>query len=137
MQVEPLRPEDAEELVRLSLEWEQGMPIISPGAHGAVVRENGSVQAWALLRETSHGFVIDEIWAKHSRIGRLALGTIARWIESTVAGIAADRGEPALQLGGICRLDNPRHYAALQKRGYEVVAHVFAKDIPARKVVAA
>ena len=95
------------------------------------------MQAWALLRETGHGYIVDELWAKKTRAGRLALGQIARWLEATVAKIAAEKGVDFLPLGGICRLDNEPHYNALKNRGYEVVAHVFAKDIPAAKLAVA
>src|ERR1700692_511401 len=131
MTIEPLKPEDADDLVEMMRDWQAGPIVIAPGAHGAVVRNEGRVQAWALLRERDYGFVIDELWGLKSKSGHLALGKLARWIESTIARIASERGVDTLPLGGICRLDNPTHYAALQKRGYIVVAHVLAKDIPA------
>lgn len=145
MQVEPLRPEDAEELIRLSLEWNQGTPVIlpatvcpncnttvSPGAHGAVVREKGIVQAWGLLRETAYGFCTDELWCRKTKTGRAALMEIAAWLEQTVEQIAFDRNLEFLEFGGMVRLDNPSHDAALAKYGYEIVANVRAKRIYAK-----
>jgi len=132
MRVEPLRSEDAADVQSLMRDWNAGPLVIAPGAHGAVVRDDaGRVEAFALLRETGYGFAIDEMWGKRDRLGRLALGMLARWTESTIARIARDRGVDSLPLGGIARIDNPAHCAALKKRGYEVVANVYAKDIPA------
>ena len=127
MTVEPLCPDDAGDLLALT----PGPVVITEGAHGAVVRENGIVLAFALLRETAYGYVIDELRCVQSYRGERALARLAAWTEETVGRIAAERGLPGLQLGGICELRNARHYAALLGRGYEVVAHVLAKEIPA------
>ena len=137
MTVEPLRAQDAPELMSLAAEWNSGPIVISPGAHGAVVRDEGGIAAWALLRELNYGFVVDELWCRKDRSGRAALGEIARWLEETVAKIAASRGVEFLELGGIVRLDNPLHDAALDKRGYEIIGNVRAKKIFARQAVSA
>lgn len=133
--VEALRPEDAPELMALADVWQSGPVVISPGAHGAVVRDSHGVAAWALLRELNYGFVVDELWCRKNRSGRVALGEIARWLEETVARIAAERGCEFIELGGIVRLDNPTHDAALDKRGYEIIGNVRAKKIYARQAV--
>lgn len=134
--VEALRPEDADELMALAAQWQSGPIVISPGAHGAVVRSGGRVLAWCLLRELNGGFVVDELWCAKERAGREALGELAHWLEETVAQIAASRGVEYVELGGIVRLDNPLHDAALEKRGYAVIGHVRAKKIYAKKAVA-
>lgn len=134
--VEALRPEDAPELMRLAAQWQSGPIVISPGAHGAVVRDAQGIAAWALLRELSaFGFVTDELWCRKDYGGHVALAEIGAWLESTVARIAAERGLPFIELGGLVRLDNPAHDAALAKHGYEVVGHMRSKKIPAAKAV--
>ncbi len=131
MTVSPLLPEDAPYLVALAQEWNSGPVVITPGAHGVVVRENSDVLAWGTLRETGYGMVTDELWCRKDRAGRLALAAIGKWLEKTVAKIAAEQGLASMPLGGIARLDNPKHCAVLENRGYEHVANVYAKDIPA------
>lgn len=133
MTVEPLCAQDVPELLALAAEWGSGPVVIAAGAHGAVVRAGGVVQAWALLRELNYGFVVDELWCRKDRVGRAALGEIARWLEATVSRIAAERGVAYIELGGIVRLDNPAHDAALEKRGYEFIGKVRAKKIFARE----
>lgn len=133
MTVDALRPQDSEDLLKISFAWgNPPLTVISPGAHGAVVRDDdGAVLAWALLRETSHGFCTDELWCARSRAGKEALALLAQWLERTVASIAFERGVPFLPLGGVVRNDNPAHDEALEKRGYEFVAKVRMKEIPA------
>lgn len=132
MIVAPLLPEDAPQLVAIARQWGQETFVITPGAFGATAKtQNGELCAFCLLRETGYGFVIDEIYGTKDIAGKRALAALANWVERTVAQIAADRKLPSVPLGGICRLDNPDHYNALKRRGYEVVAHVFAKDIAA------
>lgn len=131
MTVSPLTPDDAPYLIALAQEWDSGPVVITPGAYGVVVRDGSDVLAWGTLRETGYGMVTDELWCRKDRPGRLALGEIAKWLEATVAKIAGERGLASMPLGGMARLDNPRHCAALENRGYEHVANVYAKDIPA------
>lgn len=135
--VEALRPDDVPELMALAESWQSGPIVISPGAHGAVIRDANGVAAWALLREVNYGFIVDELWRRKDAGGMVALGEIARWLEQTVARIAAERGVEYIELGGIVRLDNPLHDAALDKRGYEIIGNVRAKKIYARKAVVA
>lgn len=133
MTVDALRPDDAQEIVEISLAWGRPAPtVIAQGAHGCVVRdEDGSVLAWALLRENVCGFTVDELWQRPGLRGNRALAVVADALESTVARIAAERGKDCLALGGAARLDNPKHINALERRGYEHVANMYAKEIPA------
>ena len=133
MTVDALRPEDAQEIVQIALAWGRPAPtVIAPGAHGCVVRDaDGSVLAWALLRENVCGFAVDELWQRPGLRGNRALAVIADAIEGTVARIAAERGKDSLALGGAARLDNPKHINALERRGYTHVANMYAKEIPA------
>lgn len=110
--------------------------VIAPGSHGVVVREGAVVLAWGTLRELPYGFVTDELWCERTRRGRVALGAVARWLEETVARVAAERGLEYLELGGIVRNENVLHDAALEKRGYACVAKVRSKRICARTGVA-
>ncbi len=129
--VQPLAVDDAKEILRIATSWESGEVILSSGAHGAVVKEGDKVLAYAFLRETGYGFVVDDLWQDKSRGGLEALAELSHWLEGTVARIAAERNVESIPLGGIAKLDNPRHRAALEHRGYEHVANVYAKDIPA------
>jgi hypothetical protein len=106
-----------------------GVPawVLTPGAHGAVVRDGDSLAAFCLLRETALGFIIDELWPEKTRRGLQALHMLSDWIEQTVARIARERST-RLDLGGIVRLDNKSHALALQRRDYEVVAEVYKKS---------
>jgi hypothetical protein len=128
--LDALREEDAGELVRLARLWGQPLFHVSAGAHGAVVRDGASVVAFTFLRETSYGLVVDELWNEPASMGRrglAGLGMLTEWLETVAAKTARERGTP-VTLGGIVRCDNPSHEAALAHRGYEIVAHVRAKE---------
>jgi hypothetical protein len=127
--IDDLRPSDAGELLRLARENGQERYVFSPGAHGVVVRASDSeLRGFCLFREASEGlWVVDELWCEQSRDGVAALGVLAGWIEGLVAATARDRGAKQV-LSGIIRLDNQRHKAALEHRGYAVIAEVLAKE---------
>lgn len=132
--VEPLRVEDLPDINAIAELWQSGPIVFSAGSHGAVVRDEHGVAAWALLRELSaFGMVVDELWRRKDRSGTLALFEIADWIEATAARIARERGLPYIELGGLVRLDNPDHDAALARRGYEVVGYMRSKKIFVRE----
>lgn len=129
MKLDALRPDDANELLRLARENGQPHWVLSPGAHGTVVRDGDRIHGFCLLREIGVGFVVDELWCDRSREGIASLGMLAEWLEQTMQGIVAERAADS-RLGGIVRLDNPTHKRALVKRGYRVVAEVLVKDFP-------
>jgi hypothetical protein len=125
--IDALRPDDAAEMIRIARENGQPNWHYSPGAHGTVVRDGDRVRGFCLLRETTHGFVVDELWCERTREGIASLQTLADWMEDLMARLARERGV-VLKLGGIVRLDNPRHKNVLERRGYTVVAEVLAKE---------
>jgi hypothetical protein len=125
--IDKLRPSDAEEMLRLARVNNQWRWQYTQGAHGAVVRDGDRIAGFCLLRETMHGFVVDELRCDRNRAGIASLGMLADWVENVVQRAATDRNA-VLQLGGIVRLDNPVHKAALEKRGYTVVAEVLTKE---------
>lgn len=127
--LDAIRPDDANEMLRLARETSQTTHgwIYSPGAAGTVVRDGDSIRGFCLLRETAIGFVVDELWCDHSREGIASIGLLAKWLETTVQGLANERG-CSLRLGGIVRLDNPVHRAALEKRGFAPIATVLVKE---------
>lgn len=127
MTVDEMRPDDATDLLRIAAAWGEPPWTMTEGAHGIVVREEASVRGFALLREMPYGHIIDELWEEPTRRGIRALSTLADWLESTVQRIATDRGR-VTSLGGIVKLTNQAHYAALERRGFAPVAHVLAKD---------
>lgn len=125
--LDAIRPDDANEMIRLARENGQAPWHYSEGAHGTVVRDGDRIRGFCLLRETPIGFVVDELWCDRNREGIAGLGLLAGWLEQTMRNIVMDRA-CNLRLGGIVRLDNPIHKAALVKRGYNVVAEVLVKD---------
>ena len=109
MVVEAMRGDDASELLRLARVWEQRPFVVSPGAHGAVVRDcGGRVAGFAFLRETPYGLVVDELWCDRSRRGREALSLLAEWLERTAGAVARQRGV-VVSLGRIVRVENVEH----------------------------
>lgn len=120
-------PDDSLGLVTLAHQWGQPFWTISPDAHGVVVRDGDEVVAFCLIRETPHGFLLDELREEKSRRGIRALSLLADWVEDKMGDVARERGTP-ISLGGIVTLRNASHKGALVGRGYEVVAEVLAKD---------
>jgi hypothetical protein len=129
MYLDALRPDDAPQMIRLALANGQTAWTYTAGAHGIVVRDGDLIRGFCLLRETSAGFVVDELWADvpNGRRGKLALGMLARWLEAEMQR-SADERSTIVKLGGIVRLDNPRHRRALTNRGFVPVAEVLAKE---------
>jgi hypothetical protein len=127
MELGPLLPDDANEMNRLARENGQAPFVFTPGAHGVVVRDGNTIRGFCLLRETGSGFVVDELWCDRSRAGVGSIGMLADWLESTIRGISRERGA-LVKLGGIVRIDNPRHRAALEKRGFKPIATVLVKE---------
>jgi hypothetical protein len=132
--LDSLRPDDANEMLRLARETGQATHgwVYSPGAAGTVVRDGDKIRGFCLLRETGVGFVVDELWCERedhqpTRDGKASIVLLAKWLEETVQTLANERG-CSLQLGGIVRLDNPTHRAALEHRGFVPVATVLTKE---------
>ena len=119
--------DDVPELARLAVLNDQALWAPTPGAQGVVVRDEEVLRGFCLLRETPHGFVVDELWHDKTRRGVAALGMLARWIEDTIQRISDER-KATIQLGGIVRHDNPVHQRALEHRGYIPVATVLSKE---------
>ena len=127
MELGPLLPDDANEMLRIARENGQKSWFYTPGAHGTVVRDGNTLRGFCLLRETALGFIVDELWCDKSREGVASIGLLAKWIEATMRRIVSERAA-TITLGGIVRTDNPKHKAALVRRGYKVVAEVLTKE---------
>jgi hypothetical protein len=129
MILDTIRPDDANEMLRLARETGQATQgwVYSPGAAGTVVRDGNKIRGFCLLRETGVGFVVDELWCDKSKEGVASLGMLSRWLEETIQRIANERG-CSLKLGGIVRDDNPAHRKALEKRGFTPIATVLVKE---------
>jgi hypothetical protein len=125
--IRPIEAKDADDVVRivreqnLPLEW--GWP--EKGA-GTVAEADGKVIAFCIVEETIYGLVIAELWPEKTKIGLLGMGMLARWIEQLAQRLSTERGKP-LSVGGVVRLDNANHLAALKHRGYTVEAEVLSK----------
>ena len=120
-------PEDARDIRRIA--WENNLPIQwrwPPGKHGLVVEHKGRLLAFTIIYESVYGLVIDELWEEQSKDGFRGLALLSKHLEGVAQRLADERGE-CLALGGVVRLDKPRHIAALKHRGYQTEAEVLAK----------
>lgn len=100
--------------------WPTGLPGL------VAVADDGRVVAFAILKTTIYGLVVEEIWQALDRDGQHGLTLLSREIEARAQALADARGQP-LECGGLVALDRPRHIKALKRRGYEVEAVALGK----------
>lgn len=130
MVVEAMRGDDASELLRLARVWEQRPFVVSPGAHGAVVRDGGSVVAVAIMREYPFALVADDVFGEPGERGKRGVAMLWSYFEEFVRRSAANGGR-VTHLGVIVKAGDVAHNAALERRGYEILAHIRAKKMDA------
>jgi hypothetical protein len=127
--IRPIHSSDARSIAKIA--WACHLPISwrwDPKSNGAVAVHDGVVVAFASTREIPWGLCMEEWWCYPTPSGRAGLLALGRWSEDVAQRLADERGV-SVGVGGVVRLDNPLHAAALRKRGYAVDAEVYVRQM--------
>lgn len=121
-------PEDAPEVLRLAQSYGQPEIRLNNECHGVVVRDDETLRAACLLRDSIDNYVvIDGMWPEKSRAGNRAMSLLTAWLETAMEERAKTL-QQTVHLSAVVRDVTPRTDALMAKRGYGIIALVRAKE---------